>query len=80
VRETGARRRATRTISPCRARRQTVERPSAGFVASTHDRPQAVKHYLGDLNAPQDLHELEKLVKIERWIGTKQERDKLNER
>jgi hypothetical protein len=43
-----------------------------------------VKHYLCDPSAPQDLDELEegfeKLVKIERWIGTEQERDKLNGR
>jgi hypothetical protein len=43
-----------------------------------------VKHYLGDLDSPPGLHEIEegfeKLVKIERWIGTDQERDKLNGR
>jgi len=44
----------------------------------------SVRHYLGDPDAPQDLQEIEegfeKIVKIERWIGTEQERDKLNGR
>jgi len=43
-----------------------------------------VKHYLGDPHAPESLGEVEegfeKLVNIEQWIGTEQERDQLNRR
>jgi hypothetical protein len=42
-----------------------------------------VDHYYGDMHAPESLtnleHQFDEIVKTERWIGTRAERDKLRE-
>ncbi len=47
-------------------------------------KPKTIKHYLGDSSAPESLGKIEdgidRIVKIEQWIGTREEREKLSGR
>lgn len=59
-----------------------TDNPSAEFVYTAPDGKQlAVKHYFGDTSAPDVLGVVERgiddAVKIETWIGTREERDRL---
>jgi hypothetical protein len=58
-----------------------TDAPSVTTSYASAGRTKKIEHYLGDMHAPKVLGEIEdgfdKIVGIERWIGTEQEREKL---
>jgi len=61
-----------------------TDNPSANtaYLPAGGKKVKSVAHYYGDTHAPESLTELESkfddIVKIERWIGTAADRDKMN--
>jgi hypothetical protein len=58
-----------------------TDMPSVNTSYSSGGKTKKIAHYLGDSHAPKELGEIEegidRIVKIEQWIGTEQERENL---
>jgi uncharacterized protein DUF6438 len=63
---------------------EVTDNPSANtsYLPAGAKKPKSVAHYYGDSHAPKSLSDLEAkfddIVKIEHWIGTRAERDKMS--
>ena len=58
-----------------------TDQPAATTSYHAGDGAKTIRHYYGDTHAPQALRDVEdgidRIVHTERWIGTRDERDKL---